>query len=41
MKAGVKWIEDLKFFGKTDKNQYFTLVGSDIAYLSPIEMANL
>ncbi|EJB8440131.1 OsmC family protein [Vibrio parahaemolyticus] len=38
MKAEVKWIEDLKFVGKTDKNQEITMASGDCTYFSPMEM---
>ncbi|EGQ9576157.1 OsmC family protein [Vibrio alginolyticus] len=38
MKAEVKWIEDLKFVGKTDKNQEITMASGDSTYFSPMEM---
>ncbi|GAD79821.1 OsmC family protein [Vibrio ezurae] len=41
MKAEVKWIEDLKFVGKTDKNQEITIASGDSTYLSPMEMVLL
>ncbi|MDF5464887.1 hypothetical protein P3696_06330 [Vibrio parahaemolyticus] len=41
MKAEVKWIEDLKFVGKTDKNQEIIMASGDSAYFSPMEMVNL
>ncbi|HCM0806545.1 MULTISPECIES: OsmC family protein [unclassified Vibrio] len=38
MKAEVKWIEDLKFVGKTDKNQEIIMASGDSTYFSPMEM---
>ncbi|HCH4207426.1 TPA: OsmC family protein [Vibrio parahaemolyticus] len=38
MKAEVTWIEDLKFVGKTDKNQEITMASGDSTYFSPMEM---
>ncbi|MFH4412373.1 OsmC family protein [Vibrio diabolicus] len=38
MKAEVKWIEDLKFIGKTDKNQEIIMASGDSTYFSPMEM---
>lgn len=38
MKAEVKWVEDLKFVGKTDKNQEITMASGDCTYFSPMEM---
>ncbi|MCF9369449.1 OsmC family protein [Vibrio parahaemolyticus] len=38
MKAEVKWIEDLKFVGKTDKNQEIIFGSGDSTYFSPMEM---
>ncbi|WP_311752257.1 OsmC family protein [Proteus columbae] len=38
MKAEVKWIEDLKFVGKTDKNQEIIFGGGDSTIVSPMEM---
>ncbi|WP_045594848.1 OsmC family protein [Vibrio vulnificus] len=38
MKAEVKWIEDLKFVGKTDKNQEIIIASGDSTYFSPMEM---
>ncbi|HCG9211756.1 TPA: OsmC family protein [Vibrio parahaemolyticus] len=38
MKAEVKWIEDLKFVGKTDKNQEIIMASGDCTYFSPMEM---
>ncbi|OCH25682.1 osmotically inducible protein OsmC [Aliivibrio fischeri] len=38
MKAEVKWVEDLKFVGKTDKNQEITMASGDSTYFSPMEM---
>ncbi|TNZ85063.1 hypothetical protein CGK39_07690 [Vibrio parahaemolyticus] len=38
MKAEVKWIEDLKFVGKTYKNQEITMASGDSTYFSPMEM---
>ncbi|MCR9675751.1 OsmC family protein [Vibrio alginolyticus] len=38
MKAEVKWIEDLKFVGKTDKNQEIIMASGDSIYFSPMEM---
>ncbi|TOA25360.1 OsmC family protein [Vibrio parahaemolyticus] len=38
MKAEVKWIEDLKFVGKTDKNQEITMASGDSTYFSPMEI---
>ncbi|TFH91092.1 OsmC family protein [Vibrio ouci] len=38
MQAEVKWIEDLKFVGKTDKNQEITMASGDSTYFSPMEM---
>ncbi|EJG0102939.1 osmotically inducible protein OsmC [Vibrio parahaemolyticus] len=37
MKAEVKWIEDLKFVGKTDKNQEIIMASGDSTYFSPME----
>ncbi|HCG5277848.1 TPA: OsmC family protein [Vibrio parahaemolyticus] len=38
MKAEVTWIEDLKFVGKTDKNQDIIMASGDSTYFSPMEM---
>ncbi|EGQ9317775.1 OsmC family protein [Vibrio parahaemolyticus] len=38
MKAEVTWIEDLKFVGKTDKNQEIIMASGDSTYFSPMEM---
>ncbi|WP_229618911.1 OsmC family protein [Vibrio parahaemolyticus] len=38
MKAEVKWIEDLKFVGKTDKNQEIIMASGDSTIVSPMEM---
>ncbi|HCE1507726.1 OsmC family protein [Vibrio parahaemolyticus] len=38
MKAEVTWIEDLKFVGKTDKNQEIIFGSSDSTIVSPMEM---
>ncbi|AWB02447.1 OsmC family protein [Vibrio harveyi] len=38
MKAEVKWIEDLKFVGKTDKNQEIIFGSGDSTIVSPMEM---
>ncbi|HHC6647047.1 TPA: OsmC family protein [Vibrio parahaemolyticus] len=38
MKAEVTWIEDLKFLGKTDKNQEIIMASGDSTYFSPMEM---
>ncbi|EHR0227794.1 OsmC family protein [Vibrio parahaemolyticus] len=38
MKAEVKWVDDLKFVGKTDKNQEITMASGDSTYFSPMEM---
>ncbi|EGQ9152734.1 OsmC family protein [Vibrio parahaemolyticus] len=38
MKAEVTWIEDLKFVGKTDKNQEIIIASGDSTYFSPMEM---
>ena len=38
MKAEVKWIEDLRFVGKTDKNQEIIMASGDSTYFSPMEM---
>ncbi|EIA1304239.1 OsmC family protein [Vibrio vulnificus] len=38
MKAEVTWIEDLKFVGKTDKNQEITMASGDSTIVSPMEM---
>ncbi|EHK2889836.1 OsmC family protein [Vibrio parahaemolyticus] len=38
MKAEVTWIEDLKFVGKTDKNQEIIMESGDSTYFSPMEM---
>ncbi|EGR3140624.1 OsmC family protein [Vibrio parahaemolyticus] len=38
MKAEVMWVEDLKFVGKTDKNQEITMASGDSTYFSPMEM---
>ncbi|POB79628.1 OsmC family protein [Vibrio vulnificus] len=38
MKAEVTWVEDLKFVGKTDKNQEITMASGDSTYFSPMEM---
>ncbi len=38
MKAEVKWIEDLKFVGKTDKNQEIIFGSGDSTVVSPMEM---
>jgi len=38
MKAEVKWIEDLKFAAKTDKNQEIIMASGDSTYFSPMEM---
>ncbi len=38
MKAEVKWIEDLKFVGKTYKNQEIIMASGDSTYFSPMEM---
>ncbi|EIV8491078.1 OsmC family protein [Vibrio vulnificus] len=38
MKAEVKWIEDLRFVGKTDKNQEIIMSSGDGTYFSPMEM---
>ncbi|MCX8855762.1 OsmC family protein [Vibrio parahaemolyticus] len=38
MKAEVKWIEDLKFVGKTDKNQDIIFGSGDSTIVSPMEM---
>ncbi|WP_332399841.1 OsmC family protein [Vibrio metschnikovii] len=38
MKAEVAWIEDLKFVGKTDKNQEIIMASGDSTYFSPMEM---
>ncbi|HCG8520729.1 TPA: OsmC family protein [Vibrio parahaemolyticus] len=38
MKAEVKWIEDLKFVGKTDKNQEIIFGSGDCTIVSPMEM---
>ncbi|WP_282175039.1 OsmC family protein [Vibrio diabolicus] len=38
MKAEVKWIEDLKFVGKTDKNQEIIMASGDSTFFSPMEM---
>lgn len=32
------WVEDLKFVGKTDKNQEITMASGDSTYFSPMEM---
>ncbi|MDG2669813.1 OsmC family protein, partial [Vibrio parahaemolyticus] len=32
------WIEDLKFVGKTDKNQEIIMASGDSTYFSPMEM---
>ncbi|ENQ8646645.1 osmotically inducible protein OsmC [Vibrio fluvialis] len=37
MKAEVTWIEDLKFVGKTDKNQEITMASGDSTIVSPME----
>ncbi|RFD38223.1 OsmC family protein, partial [Vibrio parahaemolyticus] len=34
----VTWIEDLKFVGKTDKNQEIIMASGDSTYFSPMEM---
>ncbi|MFA4726015.1 MULTISPECIES: hypothetical protein [Vibrio] len=41
MKAEVTWIEDLKFVGKTDKNQEIIFGSGDSTIVSPMEMVNL
>lgn len=38
MKAEVKWLEDLKFVGKTDKKQEIIFGAGDSALVSPMEM---
>ncbi|HCG6982074.1 OsmC family protein [Vibrio parahaemolyticus] len=38
MKAEVKWVEDLKFVGKTDKKQEITFGAGDSTIVSPMEM---
>ncbi|EGQ9176982.1 OsmC family protein [Vibrio alginolyticus] len=38
MKAEVTWIEDLKFVGKTDKNQEIIFGSGDSTIVSPMEM---
>ncbi|EGR2872027.1 OsmC family protein [Vibrio parahaemolyticus] len=38
MKAEVTWIEDLKFVGKTDKNQEIIMASGGSTYFSPMEM---
>ncbi len=38
MKAEVKWIEDLKFVGKTDKNQEIIFGSGDSTIVSPMEI---
>lgn len=38
MKAEVKWVEDLKFVGKTDKKQEITFGAGDSTIFSPMEM---
>ncbi|MBM4859499.1 OsmC family protein [Vibrio parahaemolyticus] len=38
MKAEVTWIEDLKFVGKTDKNQEIIFGAGDSTIVSPMEM---
>ncbi|MDE1254401.1 OsmC family protein [Vibrio aestuarianus] len=38
MKAEVTWIEDLKFVGKTDKNQEIIFGSGDGTIVSPMEM---
>ncbi|EGQ7798744.1 osmotically inducible protein OsmC [Vibrio parahaemolyticus] len=37
MKAEVKWVEDLKFVGKTDKKQEITFGAGDSTIFSPME----
>lgn len=41
MKAEVTWIEDLKFVGKTDKNQEIIFGAGESTIVSPMEMVNL
>ncbi|EHZ2725420.1 osmotically inducible protein OsmC [Vibrio parahaemolyticus] len=41
MKAEVTWIEDLKFVGKTDKNQEIIFGSSDSTIVSPMEIVTL